>query len=395
MGRSYHLHRKESPGGDIVKPLNSTKYINNNLNRVLPLFISMMVGVMLIYFLSLIVKSSYDFEDDMDLNFLQKYTMINITENGNIPENILKEIEGDSNAERIIPYWMSSGSLNLQNVMSNNSYATLGLFEEDIQYVLDSLNLKLIEGKLPSMKNNEILLHERYAKQKKLKVGDSFGSEVNPEYGLKGSYKISGLIEGPVILAVVCSEVNNIPKDLCAKQFIMFSLKDINNRSLVDSILSYAPANLAISDLTSAKEMSYKMLSINNVLFAVLTFFITFVLSISMSNLSYISFMNREDEFQVLSAIGYRRKFLLKKLAKENALVYTAGYFSGILLCILLVYLLNLSLFEPQGKIMPLLSVSGFLTALVIPVIVGIVSLLPAAKQLKKREVVEVIGSTV
>lgn len=377
-----------------MKPLNSTKYIKNNFNRVLPLFISMMVGIMLIYFLSLIVKSSYDFEADIDSNFLQKYTMINITENGDIPENILKEIEDNGNTEKVIPFLYSSGSLNLQNVMSNNSYRTLNLFEEDIQYLLDSLDLKLREGKLPSLNRNEILLHERYAKQKKLRVGDSFGSEVNPEYGLKGSYKISGLIKGPVILAVVCDNKNNIPKDLLAKQFIMFSIKDVNDRSLVDSILSDAPSNLAIDNLDAAKEISYKMLSINNVLFAVLTFFITFVLSISMSNLSYISFMNREDEFQVLSAIGYRRKFLLKKLAKENALVYTAGYFSGILLCILLVYLLNLSLFEPQGKVMPLISTSGIFTALVIPIIVGIVSLLPAAKELKKREVVEVIGST-
>lgn len=359
------------------------------------MFISMLVGVMLIYFLSLIVKSNYDFEDDIDFNFLRKYTEVYVTENGDIPENILKEIEDNSNTERIVPYLYSSLSLPLQNVMSNNSFRTLNLFEEDIQYVLDTLDLKLIEGKLPSMNNNEIVLHERYAKQKKLKVGDGFGSEVNPEYGLKGSYKICGLVEGPCILAVVSDNKSNIPKDVYARKFIMFSIKDVNNRSFVDSILGHAPSNLGIDDLNSQKELAYKMLSINKVLFAVLTFFITFVLSISMANLSYISFMNREDEFQVLSAIGYRRKFLLKKLAKENALVYTAGYFSGILLCILLVYLLNLSLFEPQGKVMPLLSVSGFLTALVIPVIVGIVSLLPAAKQLKKREVVDVIGSTV
>jgi putative ABC transport system permease protein len=378
-----------------VKPLNSSRYIGNNSKRVLPLFISMMVGVMLIYFLSLIVKSGYDFEEDTDFKFLRKYTMINITENGDIPENILKEIESDSNTEKIVPFLYSSGSLSLKNIMSNNSYRTLNLFQEDIQYVLDSLNLKLIEGKLPSMNKDEILLHERYAKQKKLKVGDSFGSEINPEYGLKGSYKISGLMGGPVVLAVVSDNKNNIPRELLAKKFVMFSIKDVSDRRLVNSILSHANGNLAIGELDSVKEISYKMLSINNVLFAVLTFFITFVLSISMSNLSYISFMNRESEFHLLAAIGYNRRFLLKKLGKENALVYTAGYFSGILLCILLVYLLNLSLFEPQGKLMPLLSVSGIFTALIIPVIVGIVSLFPAAAQLRKRDTVEVIGSTV
>lgn len=147
--------------------------------------------------------------------------------------------------------------------------------------------------------------------------------------------------------------------------------------------------------LNSARDVSYKMLSINDVLFTVLTIFVIFVLSVSMSNLSYISFMNRESEFYILAAIGYNRSFLLKKLGKENALVYIAGYICGTSLSILFAYLLNLSIFEPQGKAMPLLSATGILTALAIPVIVGIVSLFPAAAQLRKRDTVEVIGSTV
>ena len=78
-----------------MNPLSTFKYIKNNLNKTLPILISMLVGVLLIYLFSLITKSSSEMVDITTNNLLNKYTTIYSTNEESIPQNLLDKINTD------------------------------------------------------------------------------------------------------------------------------------------------------------------------------------------------------------------------------------------------------------------------------------------------------------
>ncbi len=188
--------------------------------------------------------------------------------------------------------------------------------------------MKLVEGKLPIENKNEIIIPKRYALQNKLKIGDYIGSEVSSSYTIKGKFKVSGITDGPVMLGVISDNKENIPRDKVLKHSILYSVKDIKDKNLINYLSKDTPKNVLIMDYYSASKQIDSVIKSVNALSHMLNMIIIIVLCISLGNLNYINFLNRKYEFGVLLAIGYKKSTLYFKLWKENCHCMFIGIYS-------------------------------------------------------------------
>jgi len=378
-----------------MNPLSTFKYIKNNIFKVLPILIAMMVSVLLIYIFSLVTKSAIDITKLTGTNFFSKYTIVYSNSEKLIPKDYLERITNDKNVGYVMPLISEYGYLNYSGVFGNMSMDVLNFYQRDIAKIVSTLNMKLVEGRLPIENKNEIIIPKRYALQNKLKIGDYIGSEVSPSYDINGKFKVTGITDGPVMLGVISDNKGNVPREKVLKQSILYSVKDIKDKSLINYISKNTPKNVLIMDYYSISKQIDSVFESVNGLSHMLNMIIIIVLCISLGNLNYINFINRKYEFGVLLAIGYKKSTLYFKLWKENCTVCLLGYIAGILLSTLIAFVLNLTVLYVNGKFIPLWNTSGAQSALIIPILVSFFSLIAPIKELRKTDPIDVIGGVI
>lgn len=378
-----------------MSPLSTFKYIMNNISKTLPVLISMVVSVLLIYIFSLVTKSTFEMADLTVTNIFSKYTIVMSNNQEPIPSAYLEKITNDKNVGNIIPSINNNGYLRYDNIFGGMSIEVMNFYEEDIPKVITTLNMELIEGTLPRLNKNEIIIPKKYALQNKLKTGDYIGSEISSSYGLKGKYRISGITEGPAVMAVISNNDNAISRDTAMKQSLLFSVKNLQDKNLINYLSENTPKNVLIMDYYSTSIQMKEIFNSMNALSYILNIIIILVLCISLGNLNYINFLNRKYEFGVLSAIGYKKSALYFKLWKENLTVCILGYIGGILLSTLIALILNLTILYPEGKFLPLWSISGAGIAIFLPVIISFLTLIAPIKELRKTDPLDVIGGVI
>lgn len=378
-----------------MKPLATLNYTKNNLIKVLPVFISMTVGVFLVYFISLVGRSSVDTMDIAKYKILQSYTFVYTNTEKALPEEIVEKIKNSGSVEEVIPLLNSQGVLIYNGVFGSMSFNNVNLYEKDIPVVLNKLGMKFVEGRLPVQDKNEILIPDKYAKQKKLKTGDSIGSEVSSDYGLQGKYVISGIIDGPLLVSITSNNSSQISPDKAMGYSLMFSLRDNQDKSIIEELNNGYTGNAVIADYNYVKKALNQVLQVLTAFTLSLDIVTILILCISLGNLNYMNFLNRKYEFGVLSVIGYKRTKLYFKLWKENSLICLSGYVAGIILATLVCYLSNLTIWEVEGKFVPLWSTSGVIYAFTVPLFVSIFGLLPPVKELRRTDPIGVLGGNI
>lgn len=365
-----------------MKPLSPLLYVKNNFKNVLPIFISMIIGVFLIYFFSLFSATTTKMLHVASFNIMEQYNVSYITKDGTLPDDFREQI---MSTQEVLPVRMNlSGLPYFRGGLGNTTILTFNMFEEDVPRLLDSLGLRVEEGNLPRNNQNEIAVPVEYALQNNLKVGDAIGTAISEEYGLQGKYTICGLTKGDVLFSVSC-QPGDMSREEVAEQGIMYQLDklgDINIKQLVEKL----PDNVLTLSHDYYDNAYSVTISSMNALTYVFTFVMMVVLCIALGNLNIVVYDNRRDELKILHSIGITTKKLVQKLWLENLLVCVAGYLSGVLLTIIIVCIYNNALLYPTGKAMEMIYGQGLIVALTLPVFVSIFSLVPSLLGYRNEE---------
>lgn len=378
-----------------MNPLSTFKYIKNNIGKTLPILISMIVSVLLIYFFSLVTKSTSELTKITVTNLFSKYTTVASNSEDPIPKDYFDKISEDDNVGHIIPLISEYGYLHYSGIFGSMTIGVFNLYEKDISQVITTLNMELVEGTLPRSNENEIIIPKKFALQNKVKIGEYIGSEVSSTYGINGKFKVSGITDGPVMLAVISDNKSNVSREAVMKYSILFSVKDVEDKDLINYLSENTPKNVLIMDYYSTSKQVAEILNSMNALSYMLNVIIILVLCVSLGNLNYINFLNRKYEFGVLAAIGYKKSTLYFKLWKENFTICLLGYIVGLLSSSTIAFILNLTSLYPNGKFIPIWSISGAEISLMVPIFVSFLSLIAPIKELRKTNPLDVIGGVI
>lgn len=365
-----------------MKPLSSRSYLKNNIKKVIPSFICMALGVFLIYFFSITLYSGIYGIKQGSLDMLEKVTNITSNTKDPIPDKTLDKIKNCSNVEHIVPIIGVVGGFQYKSPFGQMSTEAFNVFEVDVPRLLQIFDMKLVEGKLPSPNRNELLIPLKIAKQDKIKIGDYIGKNPDLNVTLNKKYKVCGIIDGP-INAMLTTNAGNIKREEALKHNLIFSLKNENNKAINDELTSMGESKITIMDYKSACNQLDEILNAITSLRSILNLIIIVVLCISIGNLNYILFVNRQGEFNILAAIGYKKRDLYVKLLKENITLNLLGFIFGIIVTIITTKLLNIIIFQPKGQYVYSFHLKSIFTAFLIPVAVSTTNMLSILRRLR------------
>ncbi|AGK98077.1 FtsX-like permease family protein [Clostridium pasteurianum] len=365
-----------------MKPLSIITYLKNNKRKVLPGFVCIVLSVFLVYFFSILLYSTIYAIQLGSINVVDKVTIVNSTNKNSISDKILNKISTSKDVKDIIPIIGDVGYFEYHSPFGSMSVEGYNVFSEDIPKLLNIFNMKLQQGTNPADNKNEIIISLKYAKQNKIKIGDYIGTNPDLRANFNKKYRVSGIIDGPVNIAFT-SNSGSIKREDALKYSLMFSM---NDRRINDEIMDMGDKNVNIVDYKSAVTEVNQIIESMNALGIILDTIIIIVLCISIGNLNYVVFLNRKNEFSILTAIGYRKIALYRKLLMENLAVNILGYILGIAFTILVVEILNITVWEPNGQYIYSLRTGSMITALLVPIFVSVISMISPLRELKAMD---------
>lgn len=375
-----------------MKPLSAIKYIRNNAKKVVPICLSICLGVFLVYFLSMIVGEVVMTVKSSAYKPLESYSIIMPSDGNDIPQNIIDSLNDNEDIDVLLPAVYDMYGLHKTMIISSLGSGVMFLKDMDIDMMMNKVELELIQGRKPQAGKYEIMIHSQLAKNKGLKIGDRIGSETDSNDSLEGNFTITGIIDGPCLMSFASYPTST---NIAENELYKYGMAIIPKQGKISEVNSFieklsSPKILRLT-LDEVEPVMEERLNMSNSTIYLLEALVIIVLCISLGNINHINFYQRRREFGILSAMGYSKIKLYKKIWLEMTLISSAGYVLGMLLSLLVGWMLNEALWLPKGQYMPLWNLKNILVIVLLPVFVTIFSVLPAIKLFKRTDPILVI----
>ncbi|MBI4674405.1 MAG: ABC transporter permease [Chloroflexi bacterium] len=268
------------------------------------------------------------------------------------------------------------------------NFPIFGVSDELMPRLLQATETELLAGRLPTVRDDEVAIHESLMKTRGLRIGDHIGSDVNNEDPLDGKFQIVGELGGKTILNLVSLE--RLSKGRTPPQILLLP-KDGEMSALVADLDALETERAVIQTPTYWNRFVERTLNQYDTLVGAINAVIIIVLSLGVGLLNMIYFRQRTGEFGILSGIGFSRSFLMRRVTLEALLLTIVAWILGMLLSVVVYQLLDTLVFGPQGTHLSIFNLRLLTGTLPVPVFVWIFSTLTIMWQLWRLDPVAVI----
>ncbi|GAB4143981.1 MAG: hypothetical protein OHK0017_02010 [Patescibacteria group bacterium] len=336
----------------MLNPLSIWKYYSRNLHKVIPLLAILALSNLAVTASAAIAGSMLrDIEKHSSLQdsfYTVRYQPLE-AQNYNI-----KTLETKISALKNSEYYLK-GKVRLTNATTILGTAGEWIFyfnKEDQQKFMQEIQWEVTEGRLPEKGSEDVALTEKLLLNKDLQIGSEFGNQLTKGEYLPGKHKISGKMKekGDLIGGIGSLE------SLVAKQQDLDFTYYIHPNEGAKEALQIELTNLEkefpgieVKTDKSEKELNDSQFELIRSLVWSLDILVMLVICMSVALLNIIYFMQRSQEFGVLSALGYTRNYLLWRTFKESVVVILVSWVLGIAMTEAIYAILNNFLFNPNG----------------------------------------------
>lgn len=377
-------------------PLSVFNYYKHNKKKFVSIYATCMVGVFVLYFMQVILSSSMINVNKGSLDILKNFSAVTcrtylLTEDRVKKLQSLHSVETGYPCNTISTFYRSSAGF-------TTGVYIFEMYPDDAKSIMKKLNMNITQGRMFSNYGNEIIMSEQLAKNKGLKVGDSFGSMENPTETITASKKVVGLFDGKYLAAfqsIRDETLSNPERPAYAYGCMIFPKNnDISalNKDLMKFNETVTPSNsynyLTYHDSYNGLSSFY---STYGTTFYILYFFIIVLICIGLSFLSYIYYSGRMTEFATLNAIGFTKQQLIKKSFIEITLINVLAYITGVILAVITTSILNIFHYKPLGQDLYVLSGESMIHAACCPIFVILFSIIPIWILFKKLDPIKII----
>lgn len=268
------------------------------------------------------------------------------------------------------------------------NFPVFGVSDELMPRLLDATNTTVLEGRLPTIRDTEVALHESIMKTRGLHVGDFIGRDVNRDDNLDGKWQVVGVIGGTTVLNVVSLE--RLSKGRAPNEIILIP-KTGEMAGLADDLVAVETERATIETPGYWNQYIERTLSQYDSLVTSINVVIIAVLSLGVGLLNMIYFRQRTGEFGVLAGIGFSRPFLLRRVTLEALLLTVVAWVLGMALSVIIYQVLDAFVFAPQGTHLSILNMRLLTGTLPVPIFVWLFSTATIMWQLWRLDPVAVI----
>ncbi len=381
----------------MVKPLSAMKYFVENKKKAMVVIITLFFAVFCISFITTIINSIFASAKDSNIAPLSKFTFIDPPRGQTfMPKDSLAKIKEYDSVDKVYPIMANNTSIT--TVFGNTSAPVIySNNETELNEIFDRCNLKMKKGRMPKVDSYEIIMHSSMMKNKKLKVGDKFGDEVDSSEWVTGTYTIVGEFDGDSVVALgtknyylASLEKQGVDIKNCTVSALAYPKND--NIEAMNKQLDSVDKKTAFitSKSTVLKQLDEQLASINSIM-SIVIFVVTFGMAVCVGTLIYNFYSARNNEFGILYAIGYNKSNVKRLIFKELIIISVIGWAIGYVFSFLCFLFVDKLLFAPLGQKMLFFTWSGLIYTFIVPVLVFICAAFPILRSLSKKDLVAII----
>jgi hypothetical protein len=278
-----------------------------------------------------------------------------------------------------------------------------GVSEADLPLLMDLLGAKVVEGRLPSPRTNEIAISRAVAKNRGLQVGDLVGEPVEERNGEDNPLIADNIPTEMVIVGLLDRE--GLWLGFASLEYLeSHELTASRRRSLLvvpaegrmDDLEVWLEESIAspqtdVTTYTAEERESQRITWSLIALFSLVESLIAIVAAAALAALNHIFFAQRQEEFGVLHAIGRSRPWLILRTVKETASTVGLAWLVGAIICLFGLIGFQALVYRPRGLSLDLGDPVPWLFTLPIPLVVVLVGAGTIARTLRRLDPVAII----
>ena len=331
---------------------------------------------------------------------LSRFSMVTPKSDENGPDPaVVARIRSNPDVAQVIP--TSVIRVQLPGIIAGASFQfdLLGLMEEDVPYVLERVGAVLRAGHLPDPGVNGLLLSEDVATMLSVGIGDTYDAVSSEFYSNMDvpleavSLDVVGILESDVELGIVSLEYLNDHESYSQLPARFLVVAEEGREAAVDGFLR----NVIQTDQTSVVTLSMLNERIINEALPALVMLLPATLAVAVAFslvavvVNWLANAERLPEFGLLHAVGLSKNWLVRRLTLETAMPASIGWAIGIGLSWLVLYLLRMAVFAPQGHDLNFIAWVPIVFALPIPVAIAGSSFTSVRRTLSRLDAVAVV----
>jgi ABC-type antimicrobial peptide transport system permease subunit len=284
--------------------------------------------------------------------------------------------------------------------MAHPRIPVYGVSQSDLQALINLYGVHLEQGHLPQPHTDEIVLSKALAQNRNWRVGDKIGRahDGKEDDELPTEMVVVGILSSPpdqedLWTGFASFEYLSSHEFYTSHPIHMLVLPTEGRKGELDTWLeeSVASGRTAVQTLDRA-ETDYRIaMWIILALFGIIESVIATVAAVALAILSYTFFIQRQDEFGVLHAIGRSRRWLVLRTAQESASAVAVAWLLGAVLCGIGLICMQVWVFAPKGLTFNVFNPAPWMFTLPLPLAVVIVGVGLVARMLRRLDPVAVI----
>lgn len=361
-----------------------------NKTKSIPLFILISLSVAIIGVVATLTGSILNSIYTADARPFEYFTIL-VSKDLMISDSVLSTLANNQEVDSLVPFLDSS--VRVTGLFGSERRRVYALDDLGMASVLSRLDLRLVEGHLPSPGTYQIALHESIMKSRGLRVGDLVGQEIDSTDYLWGMFEVTGVLAGPIPIGIASLDYfkRHWVYDLGENAYALLAFPKAELAAMNSSLHSSIGERLIIRDLDFATE-SYKAESQEmDLLLWILNIAIISIISLSMGMLNTIHFLSRMKEYGVLFLIGLNLPTLLRRTLAEVLILSFTGFLGGTTISWLLTWFISTRIFAPRGIPIQVYSLRYILFTLPVPVFLALFSFLTIRRHISKMDAVAIV----
>jgi len=272
--------------------------------------------------------------------------------------------------------------------------------EQDLPYLVDHYGLTIKAGHLPKPRTNEVIIAEAVAQNRTLKVGDLIGAyEANADAPpLPAPLVIAGIFARPPqrqaenLLAFASLEFVQSHAAFTPPEALLVTAK-AGAKAQLDAWLvqELSSEQLYVTTYAQALDSFYQEIGTVLTTLSLLEGVIALIAAVALGVLNYLFVGQRQAEFGVLNALGYRRRWLIGRTLREMLFLTGLAWGLSVVLCGVGLLYLQYGLFQPRGLALDFFNPTPWYYTLPVPVAVLLASLITVTRFFRRLDPVAVI----
>lgn len=385
-----------------LPPLSPLTYYRRNIWRVLPVAGAIIISVFLIAAIVTLLNS-VDRSIQVQYGSMQNYSILAPRLERDVPAPILDAAAKLPDAKQVvftIPYFVF-----LKTVFGKMPVPVYGFDQNDAPVVVKITGNHLVEGRLPRLNQPEIALSRAWANNFNVKVGGIYTPYDEQLPTMAEKQRVVGIFEGGNNIAITDRTYLQLTLNEIAQRPSYFYLpkerKDLPKLSKDLQNLINHPQKFGFDGDFSKRLKVFTFWGLVNDLRRSLGFLYTFLaiadalvigtVALLSGFLANIYFEQRLGEFGLLSALGFRRERLARRLVLETGTLVLLSWIGGIAVTALAIKILDVVYMTPHGLVLAPIARDALLYTLPTPILVGLASLATVLTRLYRLDPIEIM----